>query len=93
MGTANQSWFGLVGHYSSTLGSSTTTVWLVLSAATLLLGLYVAQRYVTNACPVEALLALALTELLVSPISWTHHWSWIILLPVILIGKWRQSMG
>jgi alpha-1,2-mannosyltransferase len=54
-------------------------------------GLYLAKRYVTSARPVEALLALALTELLVSPISWTHHWSWIILLPVILIAKWRQD--
>lgn len=91
MGTANQSWFGLVGHFSSTLGSSTAVVWLVLSAATLLLGLYLAKRYVATARPIEALLALALTELLVSPISWTHHWSWIILLPVILIAKWRQD--
>lgn len=91
IGTANQSWFGLVGHFSSTLGSSTTIVWLVLSAATLLLGLYVAKRYVTSERPVEALLALALTELLISPISWTHHWSWIILLPVILIAKWRHD--
>ncbi len=91
MGTANQSWFGLVGHFSSTLGSSIAIVWLVLSAATLALGLDVAKRYVTSARPVEALLALALTELLVSPISWTHHWSWMILLPVIMIAKWRQD--
>jgi alpha-1,2-mannosyltransferase len=90
-GTANQSWFGLVGHYSSTLGSSTTIVWLALSAVTFLLGLYLAKRYVTTARPIEALLALALTELLVSPVSWTHHWSWIILLPVILIAKWRHD--
>lgn len=91
MGTANQSWFGLAGHFSSTLGPSTTIVWLALSAPTFLVGLYLAKRYVTSARPVEALLALALTELLVSPISWTHHWSWIILLPVILIAKWRQD--
>jgi alpha-1,2-mannosyltransferase len=90
-GTANQSWFGLVGHFSSTLGSLTTVVWLALSVATFLLGLRLAKRYVTTARPIEALLALALTELLVSPVSWAHHWSWIILLPVILIAKWRQD--
>ena len=90
-GIANQSWFGLVHHFSSTLGSSTTVVWLALSAITFLLGLYLAKRYVSSARPIEALLALALTELLVSPVSWTHHWSWIILLPVILIARWRQD--
>lgn len=91
IGTANQSWFGLVGRFSSTLGSSTTTVWLALSVATFLVGLYLARRYVASDRPIEALLALALTELLVSPISWTHHWSWIILLPVILVARWRQD--
>jgi alpha-1,2-mannosyltransferase len=90
-GTANQSWFGLVGHFSSTLGSSSIIVWLALSFVTFLLGLYLAKRYVTTARPIEALLALALTEILVSPVSWAHHWSWIILLPVILIAKWRQD--
>ena len=29
--------------------------------------------------PVPALLATALTGLLVSPISWDHHWVWIAL--------------
>lgn len=91
-GSANQSWLGLVGHFSSTLGKSTVVVvWLALSALTLLLGLYLAKRYFSCARPVEALLALALTELLVSPISWTHHWSWIVLVPVILFAKWRRD--
>jgi alpha-1,2-mannosyltransferase len=62
-------------------------IWLALSALTFLLGLYLAQSYSSSARPVEALLALALTELLVSPVSWAHHWSWITLLPVILIAK------
>ncbi len=92
LGWANQSWLGLVGHFSSTLGRSTVVaLWLVLSAVTFLLGLYLARRYLSSARPVEALLALALTELLISPISWTHHWSWIVLLPVILFAQWRRD--
>jgi alpha-1,2-mannosyltransferase len=90
-GTVNQSWFGLVDRFSSTLGSMTVIVWLVLSAATLLLGCGLAKCYLASARSVEAVLALALMELLVSPISWTHHWSWIILLPVLLFASKERS--
>ena len=92
-GTANQSWLGLVDRFSSTLGYMTIIVWLVLSAATFLLGYCLAKRYIASARPIESVLALALTELLVSPISWAHHWSWIILLPVLLFARRRQSLS
>jgi alpha-1,2-mannosyltransferase len=90
-GTANQSWFGLLGHFRASLGSSITAPWLVLSLLTCALGIQLARRYAVTKRPVEALLALALTELLVSPVSWAHHWSWIVLLPVLLIARWRQD--
>jgi alpha-1,2-mannosyltransferase len=40
---------------------------------------------------VEAVVALALTELLVSPISWTHHWSWLVLVPLVTARQWRRD--
>lgn len=93
-GSANQSWLGFVGHFSTSLGStSIVIVWFALSVVTLIVGLYLARRYLASARPIDALLALALTELLISPISWTHHWSWIVLVPVILIAQWRRDRG
>ncbi len=92
-GTANQSWFGLTSHYSTTTSWSMTILWLALCALSFLVGLYLAQCYLKSGRRLEAFLALALTELLISPISWTHHWSWIIVLPVILIAKWREDPG
>ena len=37
----------------------------------------------------EAVIALALTEVLVSPVSWSHHWSWLALAPVAVVSVWR----
>ena len=39
-----------------------------------------------------AVLAVALAGLLISPISWTHHWVWVILLPPILVGPRRSEI-
>jgi alpha-1,2-mannosyltransferase len=36
----------------------------------------------------EAVMVLALTELLISPVSWTHHWSWLILAPIAAVTLW-----
>jgi alpha-1,2-mannosyltransferase len=90
-GNINQSLFGLVGRFSSTLGASMIVVWLVLSAATFVVGFYLAKHYVAQNRPMDALLALALTEVLVSPISWPHHWSWLVLLPVLLVTRWGHD--
>jgi alpha-1,2-mannosyltransferase len=90
-GNINQSLFGLLGRFSTALGSSMILLWLALSVATFLIGIYCAKRYVADHRFIEALLALALTEVLISPISWPHHWSWIILVPVLLITRWGRD--
>ncbi|MGB8197400.1 MAG: glycosyltransferase 87 family protein [Acidimicrobiales bacterium] len=90
-GNINQSLFGLLGRFSTALGSSIIILWLALCVVTFILGVYCARRYVADNRFIEALLALALTEVLVSPISWPHHWSWIILVPVLLITRWGHD--
>ena len=66
-----------------------TAVWLVLSAATLVCGALVCRWMVEEARTTEAVFVLALCELLVSPVSWTHHWSWLVLAPVVALSLWR----
>ena len=52
-------------------------VWLVLAVAVGLAGLAAAARLHAAGRPVAGWLTCALTGLLVSPISWDHHWVWI----------------
>ncbi|MFD4252646.1 glycosyltransferase 87 family protein [Amycolatopsis thermoflava] len=74
----NQSLHGLLAR----LGAP-TWAWLVAVAVTLVVTALVMRR----ADAVVALLACAVGALLVSPVSWTHHWVWAA--PVIGALTWR----
>ena len=52
--------------------------WLAVAALTVVLGLACAAALDRAGHPVVGLLACALTGLLVSPISWDHHWVWVV---------------
>jgi hypothetical protein len=65
-----------------------TAVWMALSLVTLAGGATLCRWMVEGGRTAEAVLVLALTELLVSPVSWTHHWSWLVLVPVIAVSVW-----
>lgn len=57
-------------------------IWLLLAAATIALGCVAVARHRADAW--ASLTAAAMTGLLVSPVSWNHHWVW--LLPVAAVG-------
>jgi alpha-1,2-mannosyltransferase len=71
---ANQSILGVLTRLTGSGG----VVWLALAAAVLALAI-LGMR---NATPVLAMSVNALAMLLVSPISWSHHWVWC--LPILL---------
>ena len=74
---ANQSLRGLLTRLAG--GSPGGTVaWLVLAVAVGLAGMAAAARLHAAGQPVAGWLCCALTGLLVSPISWDHHWVWIV---------------
>jgi alpha-1,2-mannosyltransferase len=80
---ANQAWAGILNRapfHGSTWG------WIVLGVVTTVLATALAALVVRR-CPLQAVVALAFGSLLVSPISWSHHWCWIVLLPII---AWQQ---
>lgn len=85
---SNQSWNGMVHRAPFDGGHLGTVVWLILSLITLGLGIALTRCLVQEARTAEAVMALALTELLVSPVSWSHHWSWLVLAPVVTVGLW-----
>jgi hypothetical protein len=70
-------------------GHAGTAVWLTLSLATLIGGVVLTRWLVEGARTAEAVIVLALTEVLVSPVSWSHHWSWLALAPVAAAASWR----
>ena len=80
---SNQSWLGLFHRAPFNADKLGIALWCLFEVATLVVGIIAARRLVVSGRNIDALLALALTELLLSPISWSHHWSWLILVPAV----------
>ncbi len=59
-------------------GAAGERPWLAAAALTLVIGLLTAALLDRAGYPVVGILTCALTGLLASPISWDHHWVWIV---------------
>ncbi|MFB6436045.1 glycosyltransferase 87 family protein [Streptomyces sp. NPDC056411] len=67
-------------------------LWAVPAALTAAAGLYAARRVcLRRGLDTWGLLATAVTALLVSPISWSHHWVWCVPLLIALAAHTRTS--
>lgn len=88
---SNQSLFGMLHRAPFHRGSAQTVVWVVLCVAVVVLGGLIAYRLAVTRRPlVESVLVLAFVELLISPISWSHHWSWMAVAPIAAFSLWRD---
>jgi alpha-1,2-mannosyltransferase len=74
----NQSLRGLIARLIGSVAGS-EHAWLVVAAAAAAIGLGCAALLDRKGHGVAGILACGLTGLLVSPISWDHHWVWIVL--------------
>jgi len=72
----NQSLRALVTRLSGSITAGTTP-WLIAAAIAFILGMTAAYLLHRAGYELPALLATALTGLLISPISWDHHWVWV----------------
>jgi alpha-1,2-mannosyltransferase len=72
----NQSLRALITRLSGSIDAGTKP-WLAAAAAALVLGILTAYLFERAGYHVPAILAAALTGLLISPISWDHHWVWV----------------
>ena len=72
----NQSLRGILSRLAGSV-SAGTLPWMAAAALVLIAGLVTAALLYRARQPVPAMLACALTGLLVSPLSWDHHWVWV----------------
>jgi alpha-1,2-mannosyltransferase len=86
---SNQSWNGLLRRPPFHWGNLTAVLWVILVIATVACGVFLAARLTAARRTAETVMALGLTELLVSPVSWTHHWSWVAIAPIAAVSLWR----
>ncbi|MYW67968.1 DUF2029 domain-containing protein [Streptomyces sp. SID8379] len=84
----NQSLQGLVARALHT--AEPGLLWAVPAALVAAAGLYAATRGART--PAQGIVLTALTALLVSPISWSHHWVWCVpLLALLWAGGHRRT--
>ncbi|MEP6856108.1 MAG: glycosyltransferase 87 family protein [Pedococcus sp.] len=68
-------------------------VWLLLVVAVVALSAVATWRTQRRRDDLAAVTALAVGGLLVSPISWTHHWVWVVpVMAVLLARRWRVGL-
>lgn len=85
--TSNQSINGVATRLLS-LGHPATGLWVVASIAVGLLSVLSIRRTWNQNLTVLSFGITGLLGLLVSPVSWTHHWVWAI---PALIGSWKPK--
>lgn len=72
-----------------------TALYAGLAVLALLLGVAAARQQLQRDDDVAALVCIAVAGLLVSPISWTHHWVWLVPASMVLVarGLWWSAAG
>jgi alpha-1,2-mannosyltransferase len=75
-GQQNQSLLGLVARLAGSVQAATLP-WLLLALPAAVAGLAAAAALYRGGRSFAGLMTCALTALLVSPVSWDHHWVWI----------------
>ncbi len=85
----NQSLRGAIARLA---GADLTTLWLVAAAVAAVLGVWAAWACLRAGDRTAGFLAIQITGLLISPISWSHHWVWVLpLLLWCLFGPRRRA--
>ncbi|HTP17877.1 MAG TPA: hypothetical protein VMK13_18855, partial [Streptosporangiaceae bacterium] len=85
----------ILGFLTRTIGTlaGAQPVWLVVSVIIGMLGLTAAALLHRSGRPVQGWVTCALTGVLVSPISWDHHWVWILPILAVLVDWAARARG
>ncbi len=88
----NQSLLGLITRLAGSVAAG-QRLWIWVAIVVIAAGLGTASLLSRAGHPVAGLLTCALTGILVSPISWDHHWVWAVPAVVAAIGYALRSRG
>ncbi len=88
----NQSLRGVLTRLAGSVTAGTAP-WLAVAALVLVVGVAAAALLYRAGHPVPGMLACALTGLLVSPLSWDHHWVWVAPGLALLVHLGAQARG
>ncbi|TJZ56139.1 DUF2029 domain-containing protein [Streptomyces piniterrae] len=89
--TANQSLRGALGRLLHTHDPG--AAWIVVAGLTAAAGLALATWSLLRGERAWAAVACAATALLVSPVSWSHHWVWIVPMLILLGSEALRRTG
>lgn len=72
-----------------------TQVWVPIALSVVLIGLFAARQVYRNGDMLSAGIIVGLTSALASPVSWVHHFGWLVAVPgAVLAGQaFRSSTG
>ncbi len=87
----NLSWYAVV-HRWPFPSSGSLVAWGTASLVTVGAGTFLAWRCARADRPSWTVLVIAITGLLISPISWSHHWVWLLLIPPLLVKTGRADV-
>lgn len=85
----NQSLHGALARLADS--ADVSTVWLPVAALVAVAGIVLAAWCVRRGEHLLGVLACAATGLLVSPVSWHHHWVWVVPALVLLVDRARST--
>jgi alpha-1,2-mannosyltransferase len=87
---SDQSLGGAVARLAGT-GDPPRTWWLAAALLAVLAGITIAAWAHRRGYRLAGVICCAITGLLISPISWTHHWVWVLpLLVMLTAAAWRH---
>jgi alpha-1,2-mannosyltransferase len=73
--------------------SSSLLLWMCVASVVAALGLAVAVAASRSGQELLGVTAAAVTGLLISPVSWTHHWVWVVpLLGLVAVPGWSIGL-
>ncbi|MDK8761368.1 glycosyltransferase family 87 protein [Corynebacterium pseudodiphtheriticum] len=90
---SNSSWRGMIQRWFSSeqaledSGNLVTALWAVLVILTIATGAWIMLQLLRRGYLVDAWLINAIIMLLISPVSWSHHWVWLAL--AVPVWFWR----
>lgn len=88
----NQSLLGLFNRLSAD-GTVVTALWLVSAAVVVGLGLRACRAASERGDELLAIVLVGGVTLFLSPISWSHHWVWVVPALVLLVDRGRHRLA